>query len=164
MPANPPVVLKAAVTAACLLGLLAAPASGAVNARLAGTFDTVGTVTAGDGPPPPGTKVQRVYRFTPLCKSGTCAKVRIARQTSSGSFVKTVLTRVAAGTYTGTEVQPDPRCANGAYADSRRGKLRVEILAKDSKGLATKMRGTVKFTIKGCPETFQNGKFSGRRR
>ena len=151
------VALAVAVGALGLVGV----ASAAVDARLGGAFNVKATIVAGDGPPPAGTVVKRTYKFTPLCGSGRCDEVRIARQTSTGSFVKTKLTRVAPGTYEGTEVQADPRCADGSNAISREGDIHVEIVDR-SHGKATKIKGTLSFVTQGCDDTFQEAKFTGK--
>jgi hypothetical protein len=156
--------LTVALAGAVALGAfaLAGTAFAAVNARLEGAFDTKVTVTGGDGPPPPGTVVHRTYKFKPLCDAGACDEVRMSRESSTGNFSKSTLTRIAPGIYEGTEVQTDPRCADGSVATSRVGDIHLEILDR-RRGKATKIKGTIHFDVEGCDETFQDGKFVGRR-
>ena len=152
-----------AALALALLLVAVASTTAAVNARLAGSFDTTATITSGDGPPPPGTRLERTYKFKPLCDKGPCRRVRFGRGSSTGTFVWTVLKKKDPGVYAGKEVQTKPVCADGSKAESRTGRIKVNIVKKNAKGLATKVKGTLKFKIEGCDETFQNSKFVGKR-
>jgi hypothetical protein len=152
------IVLLAAVGLMVVAPALAAP----VDARLDGKFAVTVTITGGDGPPPVGTKLKRVYKFKSSCPGkGSCPTVDFYRQTSTGNFVKTTLTKVETGVYEGTEVQDDPLCANGDPASARTGDIHVETTDKDGK-LASKINGTTHFDVVGCDETFQDGTFKGK--
>ncbi len=141
--------------------LFAVTATGAVDARLQGKFKVTAEITGGDGPPPVGTIVHRTYKFKPQCGAGVCDEVEIARQTSSGSFVKTILTHNGVGVYDGTEVQDNPVCANGDPATSRTGDIHVEI-TKAKNGKAIKVSGTLHFDTVGCSDTYQDAEFKGK--
>jgi hypothetical protein len=145
-----------------LLAALAVPALAAVDARLDGKFNVTITITGGDGPPPAGTKVKRLYKFNSTCPGkNSCDTVVISRQTSTGSFVDTTLTRTEPGVYEGTEEQEDPLCASGTPADGRTTDIHIETTDKKGKK-ATKVAGELHSEMVGCEETFQDGTLKGK--
>jgi hypothetical protein len=92
----------AAVLAAGAGAASAQPAPG-TEARLAGTFQMTGRVTAaryvrGEHV---GETVQRTWTFTPLCASGPCAQVRLFRGRANATDTL-VLTQTSPGHYAGT--------------------------------------------------------------
>lgn len=98
--------------------LAAVPASSQpVAARLAGTFDLTGRVTAAFhvAGETRGQKVSRTWTFTPRCAAGPCAKVMLARQRARGTDTLK-LHQTTPGSYTGTGSFYAPlQCANRIY-------------------------------------------------
>ncbi len=149
------------------VGALAATAYAAKNARLQGAFDVQATVIASDVPTePPGTTNSRTYKFTPLCHKGPCAKVKLKREYGSfGRVATSKLHRTAPGVYEGTEAPRSVICTGGATG-STESQLTVKITGKSKKdGRATKISGSLHFTITGCPvETYLDSTFSGKKK
>ena len=154
--------IAGAIGALALTSLLSVgTATAAVDARLDGKFKVRTEITGGDGPPPVGTVLNRTHKFKPLCDAGPCDQVAFSRQTSTGSYVKTTLDRIAPGIYEGTEVQENPVCADGSDATSRVGDIHIEITRKE-RGKAARIKGTNSFVVGGCDETFQESSYKGR--
>jgi hypothetical protein len=107
----------AAVLAAGAGAASAQPARG-TEARLAGTFQMTGRVTAaryvrGEHV---GETVQRTWTFTPLCVSGPCAQVRVFRGRANATDTL-VLTQTSPGHYSGNGRFFAPlKCAGTVYS------------------------------------------------
>jgi hypothetical protein len=89
------------------LGLAVTPAAAqsplTKSARLQGQFQMVGQITVArfiQGEQV-GQQVQRTWTFTPLCGSGQCQQVTLARQ-RAGGVDKLILRRKAPGSYAGS--------------------------------------------------------------
>jgi hypothetical protein len=126
-------LLGAALSAAALI----APAPSAAQppaptARLAGTFQMSGKVTAaryvyGEGV---GQFVQRTWTFTPLCPSGPCAKVQLVRGRATGSDTLE-LRAVSASVYVGTGRFYAPlRCAGRIYPSGEAIPFRIRLTVR----------------------------------
>jgi hypothetical protein len=98
-------------------GAAAQPAPG-TEARLAGTFQMTGHVTAAQfvRGEHVGEVVQRTWTFTPLCVSGACAHVRLFRGRRTATDMLT-LTQTSPGHYSGTGSFFAPlECAGKVYS------------------------------------------------
>jgi len=108
--------LAVAVVLAAAGAAAAQPPS--TEARLAGTFQMTGMVTAakyvrGEHV---GETIQRTWTFVPLCVSGACAQVRVTRGRRTGTDTL-ILTQTSPGDYAGTGVFFAPlQCAGRAYS------------------------------------------------
>jgi hypothetical protein len=141
---------------------LAATAVSAKNARLQGTFDVKVTTIASDVPKaPPGSTDTRTYKFRPLCHEGACAKVKFTREAGSGRYTSK-LHKTAPGVYEGSETPRSYLCTGGATGEIDT-QLTVKITRKKD-GKATKISGSLHFDFTGCPETFQDATFSGKKK
>ncbi len=88
------------------------------EARLAGTFQMTGRVTAAHDVPGEhvGEMVQRTWTFTPLCVSGSCAQVRVFRGRASATDTL-ILTQTSPGHYSGPGRFFAPlKCAGTVYS------------------------------------------------
>ena len=124
-----------------------APASasaqpGQTEARLAGTYQMTGRITAaryvrGEHV---GETVQRTWTFTPLCVSGPCAQVRVfrGRRTATDTLI---LTQTTPGTYAGTGVFYAPlMCARRVYSTGEEVPFALQVTVT---GTTTAPDGTV---------------------
>jgi hypothetical protein len=95
---------KAAVLVLVLCGVASQAASGAVNARLRGTFEMTGTISFAENVfgEHRGETVVRSWRFRPWCASGPCRAVTLYRKRSDQGILNVViLRRRAPGVYVG---------------------------------------------------------------
>ncbi|MBV8217424.1 MAG: hypothetical protein JO325_03090 [Solirubrobacterales bacterium] len=114
-----PALLVPAVAAVLAAGAGAASAQPppGTEARLAGTFQMTGRLTAaryvrGEHV---GETVQRTWTFTPLCVSGPCAQVRVFRGRANATDTL-ILTQTSPGRYSGTGRFFAPlKCAGTVY-------------------------------------------------
>jgi hypothetical protein len=106
----------------------AQPAPG-TEARLAGTFQMTGQLTAaryvrGEHV---GEVVHRTWTFTPLCASGACAQVSVARgrRTATDTLI---MTQTSPGQYAGTGTFFAPlECAGRAYSTGEEVPFQINV-------------------------------------
>jgi hypothetical protein len=122
-----------AVVVAAAAGVVAAAAAAAPTptsaARLEGSFQLAGRVTAavnvrGERP---GQVVQRVWSFRSACATGRCATVTLVRQRAHGSDT-VALSRGRSGNYTGRGSFSVPlRCAGHTYRTGERVPFTITV-------------------------------------
>lgn len=139
-----------AVLVAALSTALAASAQPAPSARLQGTFQMSGTVTAAHNVPGEhvGEVVKRTWTFTPLCASGPCANVQLVRGRATGTDTLE-LTAVTPNVYVATGRFYAPmRCAGRIYPTGQAIPFRIRLTvratepAPDGGTLATAITAT----------------------
>jgi len=117
------------------LGLgLAAPATASAQpdqteARLAGTFQMTGRVTAARNVRGEhvGETVQRTWTFTPLCITGPCAQVRLFRGRADNTDTL-ILNQTSPGHYSGTGRFFAPlKCAGTVYSMGEKVPYRIDL-------------------------------------
>ena len=122
----------------------------AVEARLAGTFQMTGRITAAHNVRGEhvGETVQRTWTFTPLCVSGPCAQVRVfrGRRTATDTLI---LTQTTPGRYAGTGVFYAPlECAGKVYSTGEEVPFTIKLAiaatatAPDGTVLASRITAT----------------------
>lgn len=126
----------AVLAAAMLLFGVGVNAEAATDARVTGSFDASVKILTGDGA---GTKVERTYRFKPLCRKGVCNKVKFFRESAGGDTIKSILTRKRRGTYKGKKSFPVTCTASGKKGTFTE-KHWFEVV-KATKGKAVKLEG-----------------------
>jgi hypothetical protein len=92
-----------ALALAAIAPASASAQSGQTEARLAGTFQMTGHVTAAHDVRGEhvGETVHRTWTFTPLCVTGPCAQVRVFRGRANATDTL-ILTQTSPGHYSGT--------------------------------------------------------------
>jgi hypothetical protein len=120
------------------------------EARLAGTFQMTGHVTAAHDVRGEhvGEVVQRTWTFTPLCLAGPCAEVRLFRGRANATNTL-ILTRTSPGHYSGTGRFFAPlKCAGTVYSTGEEVPYRIKLhvtattTAPDGTVLAHQIRAT----------------------
>lgn len=99
------------------------------SAQLQGTFHMTGTVTVAKNirGERVGDVAQRTWTFTPLCPTGPCATVQLARQRATGTDTL-VLQAVGPTTYTGTGRFYAPlRCTGLIYAAGQAVPFKITV-------------------------------------
>jgi hypothetical protein len=120
-------VVVLAATLALARGATAQPTP--TEARLAGTYQMTGRITAakyvrGEHV---GETIQRTWMFTPLCVSGPCAQVRVyrGRRTATDTLI---LTETSPGHYAGTGAFYAPlACAGKVYSSGEEVPFTINV-------------------------------------
>ena len=117
------------VSAATAATAAAAPAPPFPEARLQGSFELAGRVTAANAVRGEhvGQTVARVWSFSSTCPSGQCARVALVRSRAAGSD-SMVLSRTGPGRYRGTGSFFLPlRCAGRVYAQGEQVPFTISV-------------------------------------
>lgn len=143
-----------------VVGIVAAPAQGRVNARLSGDFQVTGKITSSnDGST--GSVRKRRYTFNPLCGRGVCRKVALRREGPNNRKFNSILKKRGTGFYRGVEKS---RTGSGCRQTVN---LRIRI-TKQNQGQATAFRGKARFRVEGCNRSRDNlrqrARLTGRKR
>ena len=121
-------VTAASLASAATAGPVAAQPTGG-EARLEGTFQLTGRVTAAHDVRGEhvGEVVQRTWTFTPLCVTGPCAQVRLVRGRAAGTD-SLILSQTAPGHYAGSGRFFTPlKCAGKVYGAGEEVPFKVNV-------------------------------------